>query len=107
MYKLIFFVPESHLEHVKKAIFAAGAGKLGNYDQCCWQASGQGQFRPLPGSNPFVGQTNQLETVREFKVETVCADEHIKAAIAALRESHPYEEPAFDVLHLFDVEANG
>lgn len=104
MYKLVFFVPDSHLEQVKTAIFAAGAGRIGNYDQCCWQVLGQGQFRPLAGANPFIGQQNQLESVAEYRVEMVCADEHISAAVSALRAAHPYEEPAFDVWCLADLE---
>ena len=96
MYKLCFYVPESHLEKTKAAIFAAGAGHIGDYDQCCWQAKGHGQFRALPGSDPFVGEQGMLEVVEEYRVEMVCADEHIPAAVAALRLAHPYEEPAFD-----------
>ena len=96
MYKLCFYVPESHLEKTKAAIFAAGAGHIGDYDQCCWQAKGHGQFRALPGSDPFVGEQGMLEVVEEYRVEMVCADEHIQAAVAALRLAHPYEEPAFD-----------
>ena len=106
MYKLIFFVPESHLEVVKAAVFAAGAGRVGNYDQCCWQVLGQGQFRPLPGSDPYIGQQNQLERVQEYRVEVVCADNLIKPVLKALRASHPYEEPAFDVWQLADMEAD-
>lgn len=103
MYKLVFFVPESHLESVKQAVFASGAGKIGDYDQCCWQVKGQGQFRPLPGANPFIGEVTAdaasaaLEAVDEYRVELVCEDKLITAAIAALRDAHPYEEPAFDV----------
>jgi hypothetical protein len=97
MYKLVFFVPESHLEQVKAAVFAAGAGRIGNYDQCCWQIAGVGQFRPLAGSNPFIGQAQQLEQVPEYRVEMVCEDALINAAVAALRSAHPYEEPAIDV----------
>lgn len=104
MYKLVFFVPESHLEQVKTAVFAAGAGRIGNYDQCCWQAIGQGQFRPLINANPYIGQANQLETLEEYRVEMVCADEHIQSAINALRMAHPYEEPAFDLVRLADLE---
>ena len=102
MYKLVFFVPESHLETVKSAVFSAGAGRLGDYEACAWQTLGQGQFRPLPGSNPFIGSDNQLELVSEYRVEMVCADEAIRAAVAALRKAHPYEEPAFDVWRLED-----
>lgn len=104
MYKLVFFVPESHLEIVKAAVFLAGAGKIGNYDQCCWQVLGQGQFRPLPGANPHCGEVGKQEFLPEYRVELVCAEQYIRAAIAALRAAHPYEEPAFDVSLLVDSE---
>lgn len=103
MYKLVFFVPESHLEQVKAAVFAVGAGAIGNYDQCCWQVAGVGQFRPLSGSNPFIGQIQQLEQITEYRVEMVCEDALIKAAVAALRSAHPYEELAIDVWKLAEL----
>ncbi len=96
MYKLVFFVPESHLEPVKAAVFATGAGRIGDYDQCCFETRGTGQFRPLAGANPFIGETDALERVEEVRVELVCEDQLIQAAITALRAAHPYEEPAFD-----------
>jgi hypothetical protein len=98
MYKLCFYVPESHLETVKTAVFAAGAGRVGAYDSCCWQVLGQGQFRPLEGSRPFLGETGNVEVVDEYRVEMVCAPEHIGAVVAALLESHPYETPAWDIV---------
>jgi hypothetical protein len=98
MYKLCFFVPETHAEAVKDAIFQTGAGRIGNYDRCCWQTLGTGQFRPLPGSTPFVGRLESTEYVAELKVELVCADALIGAALAALKSAHPYEEPAYDVI---------
>lgn len=100
MYKLCFYVPETHLDIVKQALFEAGAGKIGQYDYCAWQTLGQGQFRPLADSRPFSGEQDQVETVTEYKVEMVCADELIKTVIAALRATHPYEEPAFAVWQL-------
>lgn len=100
MYKLCFYVPESHLEEVKRAVFAAGAGRIGDYDSCCWQVSGQGQFRPLEGSQPFLGQQGSVEQVPEYRVEMVCEQQHIKAVVTALLEAHPYEEPAWDVIAL-------
>ena len=103
MYKFCFYVPESHLEEVKVAVFAAGAGRIGQYDSCCWQTLGTGQFRPLAGSNPFIGRQDLLETVDEYKVELVCDDASIRAAVAALRQTHPYEEPAYDVVLLQDL----
>lgn len=102
MYKLCFYVPEKATDLVKKALFEAGAGKIGDYDSCCWQTLGTGQFLPLDNSNPTIGKIGQIETVAEYKVEMVCDDEHIKAAIAALKKAHPYEEPAFDVCKLED-----
>jgi hypothetical protein len=103
MYKLCFYVPESHLEMVKAAVFNAGAGKIGDYEACCWQVLGQGQFRPLEGSQPFIGKHGDLETVFEYRVEMVCADELIQAVVASLIKAHPYEEPAFDVWKLADI----
>lgn len=100
MYKLCFYVPESHLETVKAAVFGSGAGRIGAYDHCCWQVLGQGQFRPLPGSSPFIGEQDRIDSVAEYRVELVCADERIAAAVAALKQAHPYEEPAYDVVRL-------
>jgi hypothetical protein len=93
--KLEFYVPESQLEMVKDAVFKAGAGEIGNYDCCCWQTKGQGQFKACPGSNPFIGQIDELETVTEYKVELVCHKDSIEKVIAALKEAHPYETPAY------------
>ncbi|WNW11551.1 YqfO family protein [Pseudomonas sp. DTU_2021_1001937_2_SI_NGA_ILE_001] len=102
MYKLAFFVPTSHLEPVKAAVFAAGGGRIGDYDHCAWQVLGLGQFRPLDGSQPFIGQSGVVEQVEEWKVELVVADELIRAAVAALKHSHPYETPAYEVWRLED-----
>ena len=100
MYKLCFYVPESHLEAVKNAVFDAGAGRIGDYDRCCWQVVGQGQFRPLAGSEPFLGSQGALEQVPEYRVEMVCERPVIIKVVAALMQAHPYEEPAWDVTAL-------
>lgn len=102
MYKICFFVPADYTDLVKQALFEAGAGKIGNYDSCSWQSEGKGQFRPLDNSKPFIGEQNQLEIVDEHKVELVCDHQHIRAAISALKQSHPYEEPAYEVYKLED-----
>lgn len=102
MYKICFYVPKSHLETVKEALFIAGAGRIGNYDRCSWQCLGEGQFRPLSGSQPAIGQQGVIERVAEYKVELVCSNESIQAVVAALKTSHPYEEPAYDVLEISD-----
>ena len=100
LYKLCCYVPEAALDAVKDAVFAAGAGRQGRYDRCCWQVAGQGQFRPLAGSNPHLGSQGQVETVTEFRVEMLCPGECVAAVVAALRAAHPYEEPAFDLVRL-------
>jgi hypothetical protein len=97
MHKLCFYVPESHLESVKEAVFDAGAGRDGAYDRCCWQVPGRGQYRPLPGSEPHLGSTGQLQTVPEYKVEMAVDDAVLEEVIAALLEAHPYEVPAYDI----------
>ena len=102
MYTLFFYVPESHLETVKGAVFAAGAGAIGDYQNCCWQGLGQGQFQPMTGSQPFIGQQGQLERVAEWRVELVVAAAYIKPVVAALKAAHPYEEPAYGVYLLAD-----
>ena len=102
MYKLSFYVPESHLEAVKSVLFSVGAGKIGNYDSCSWQTLGQGQFRALEGSDPYLGQQGKVETVVEFKVEMACEEALITRAIDALKQAHPYEEPAYEVVKLAD-----
>ncbi len=99
LYKIEFYVPESHLETVKAAMFAAGAGRVGDYDSCAWQTPGQGQFRPLDGANPYLGQTGKVETAPEYKVEMVCAATLAPQVVAALKQTHPYEEVAFSVVH--------
>lgn len=104
MYKLCFYVPESHLETVKVAVFEGGGGRIGNYQNCAWQVLGQGQFQPLPGSQPFIGSTGEVERVMEWKVEMVVVDELIHEAVAALKAAHPYETPAFDVWRLSDMQ---
>jgi hypothetical protein len=102
VYKLGFFVPDSHVEAVKSAVFAAGGGRIGDYDHCAWQVKGLGQFRPLDGSQPFIGQAGQVEQVEEWKVELVVANEFIRSVVAALKQSHPYETPAYEVWRLED-----
>ena len=88
MYKIEFYVPESHLENLKNIMFAAGAGKTAGYDSCCWQTRGISQFRL-----PEEGETADQE--EEWKVEMLCADDCVEASVAALKENHPYEDPIY------------
>ena len=77
MKKICFTVPEDHCEHVKTAMYDAGAGRFEGYDLQCWQVLGQAEFRPLAGSNPTVGETGKLEKVSEYKVKMFCAEEFV------------------------------
>jgi len=102
MYNICVFVPVSHLESVKKAMFQAGGGHIGDYDCCSWQTLGQGQFRPLAGSQPFIGQQNQIEIVDEYRLEMVCEDDCMQAVVDVMKHKHPYETPAFHINLLCD-----
>lgn len=101
MYLLIFYVPDTHLESVKQAVFSAGAGAMGDYDSCCWQVKGQGQFRPLKGADPHIGKVDELEIVDEYRVEMVVQEEVKAEVVSALLSSHPYEEVAY---HLIPIQ---
>lgn len=94
------YVPETHLEAVKQAMFAAGAGQVGDYDCCAWQTLGQGQYRPLQGSRPHQGETGQIETVAEYKIELVCPQSRKDQVVAAMKSVHPYEEVAYGVIRI-------
>ncbi|KAK4172091.1 GTP cyclohydrolase 1 type 2/Nif3 [Triangularia setosa] len=107
-YKLIFYVPTTHLQVCKDAIFAAGAGRYpgsGNYTECCWTTWGTGQFKPGKGAKPYKGKINVLAEEEEARVETLCVGkEAARHAIEALKKVHPYEEPAYEVYKVEDVE---
>lgn len=98
----MFFVPDSHVETVKTAIFNAGGGKIGDYSHCSWQVLGTGQFKPLKGSTPYSGTIDELHTVPEWRVELVVEESYIQAAVKAMKAAHPYEMPAYDVINLED-----
>lgn len=106
MLKLIYYVPESHLESTKQAIFSAGAGGVGNYEHCAWQVKGIGQFKPVKGADPYIGELGELEQIDEWRVETIVIEENAKAVAKALKASHPYEEPAFEFIQIIEVDFN-
>jgi dinuclear metal center YbgI/SA1388 family protein len=98
--KLVVFIPESNLEKVREAIFAAGAGFIGLYDKCSFTAEGTGSFRAGEGTNPFVGEKGKLHFEKEVRLETVIFSHSKGRIIKALLDSHPYEEPAYDIYAL-------
>lgn len=99
-YKLVVFVPHDVADKLRDAMAAAGAGVIGDYTQCSYGLEGQGTFKGGESSNPTVGEKGQLERVEELRLEMVCSGRKLGAAIEALRASHPYEEPAFDIYRL-------
>jgi hypothetical protein len=103
MHRINVYIPASHLELVKTAMFNAGAGRIGNYDHCCWQIQGQGQFRPLAGSSAYIGNQDSIEYVDEFKIELVCESAVLSLVLAAMKHAHPYEEPAYDVYQPIEI----
>ncbi|KAK7521508.1 structural toxin protein RtxA [Phyllosticta citriasiana] len=105
-FKLVFFAPVAAMPAVKQAIFAAGAGRYpgpGGYTECGFTTLGKGQFRPGDASNPNIGKVGQLEEVDEHRFETLCVGRDVvRDAVVALKKSHPYEEPAYEVYKLED-----
>ncbi|WP_238772945.1 Nif3-like dinuclear metal center hexameric protein [Prescottella equi] len=100
--KWVVMVPTTDTVRVREALFAAGAGELGDYRECSWTVTGDGQFRPLPGAAPTLGVVGEVETVREDRVEVIAPRRSRARILAALRAAHPYEESAFDVFETAD-----
>ena len=100
LYQISFYVPVTHCEIVKASMFEAGAGRVGDYQECAWQTLGEGQFKPLTSSQPFIGEIDKLEKVTEYKVEMICVEGVLKQVVQALKSSHPYEVPAYQVIKL-------
>jgi hypothetical protein len=96
-YKIVVYVPEPHGDALREAMGNAGAGVIGNYSHCTFTIKGTGRFRPEPGANPTEGEVGKLEIVDEERIETVCEGDKLNAVLRAIRETHPYEEPATDV----------
>jgi dinuclear metal center YbgI/SA1388 family protein len=96
-YKLVTFVPAEAVERVSRALFEAGAGIIGDYSSCSFRSAGTGTFFGEKGARPAVGQAGKLEEVQEIRLETVVPIAGVNAVLRALRQSHPYEEPAFDL----------
>jgi dinuclear metal center YbgI/SA1388 family protein len=98
--KVVVFVPDKDLARVSDAMFAAGAGRIGEYSQCSFRLAGTGTFFGSDASNPTVGQKGRREDVSEWRLEVVCPESSVGAVVAAMRQAHSYEEPAYDVYPL-------
>jgi hypothetical protein len=102
--KLVWFVPEEALEATRDAVFAAGAGRIGQYERCSWYTAGTGTFLPGEGADPAIGEPGKEQRTPELRVETVVPAERAAEIVAALREAHPYEEVAFELYPLVELE---
>ena len=100
LFKLVVFVPESHLEVIREAITNAGAGHIGNYSHCSFSALGTGTFLPLAGTNPFIGEQGTMEYTTEYRLETILPSVICNEVVAAMLKAHPYEEVAYDLYEL-------
>jgi hypothetical protein len=102
-YKLVWFVPEEWLDATREAVFAAGAGRIGEYERCSWYAGGTGTFLGGEETNPALGRRGREERVAELRVETVVPGDRLAEVVAALRRAHPYEQLAYDVYTLAEA----
>ena len=100
LYKIVTYVPQSHTEKVRQAMWSAGAGTIGAYNCCSYASEGNGTFRAQEGCNPFVGEINELHTEPEFRLEMVVPKDKSGRVVTAIYLAHPYEEPAIDILPL-------
>ncbi len=103
-FKLVVFTPKDHADKVAQAVYEAGAGKLGNYSNCGFRTQGQGTFLPQEGAKPAIGQQGKFETVEELRFETIVPADKLDATVAAMRQAHPYEMPAFDIFKMYHTE---
>ena len=104
MKKIIIYIPIEYKEKVKNAMFHAGAGTIGQYKNCCFETLGVGQFLPSSKATPFIGKNLELSKIKEYKVEMICNDSCLVAAIEEMKKAHPYEEPAFDIIETVNYE---
>jgi hypothetical protein len=98
--KLVWFVPEEALDATRDAVFAAGAGRIGEYERCSWYTAGTGTFLGGESTAPATGEAGREERMPELRVETVVPVDRAEVAIAALIAAHPYEEVAYDLYPL-------
>ena len=100
LYKVIVFTPVDYVQQVIDAMSESGAGHIGNYSYCTFQTAGKGTFKPLEGSNPFIGTEHTIESVDEIKVEMIVQETILQRVIHAMNDAHPYEEVAYDIIPL-------
>ena len=104
LHKLVWFVPREGLEATRDAVFGAGAGRIGDYERCSWYTAGTGTFLAREGAEPAIGKVGREERVAELRVETVVPVEITGEVVRALLDAHPYEEVAYELYPIVEVE---
>lgn len=99
--KLEIFIPPTHLRILQKALQSVDAGHIGNYDSCLSYSPVMGTWRPLEGTNPYIGRKNEISKEKEYKVEVTIKKENLEKTLAAVKDIHPYEEPVINVIPLY------
>ncbi len=107
LFKFAVYVPEKYADKVSQALFDAGAGKIGNYSETSFHIAGQGTFKPMEGTNPFIGKIGKKEVVSEIKIETVVSERNLESVRQAMKLAHPYEEPAYDIYEISNQSTYG
>ena len=102
--KIVVFTPVSHSDQIREALANSNCGHIGNYDHCTFSTRGVGRFRPLAGTDPFIGETGKIEKVDEERIETICEKQQLSDVLKAIKAAHPYEEPAIDVYPLLNSQ---
>ncbi len=100
LYKVVVFVPEESIEAVRLSMNGAGAGLIGNYSDCAFMTKGIGTFKPLEGTNPYIGSVGKMEYAQEYRLETIVPQKILKSVVEAMLVAHPYEEVAYDIYPL-------
>jgi len=107
VFKFAVYVPTRYADKVGQSIFKAGAGKIGKYTETSFNISGKGTFKPMEGTNPFIGKIGEKEEVEEIKIETVVAERNLESVVQVMKDAHPYEEPAYDIYEILNKPSYG
>jgi hypothetical protein len=102
--KIVVYVPLTHVKKVLEAVGKAGGGNIGNYSYCSFSSKGIGRFKPNEKANPFIGKSGKIEEVSEERIEFICQKEKAKFVIKSMKEIHPYEEVAYDIIPLLNED---
>lgn len=105
-FKLEIYIPESHFKELQRALQSVDAGHIGNYDSCLSYSRVRGTWRPIAGSNPYIGEENVISEEDELKVEVNVRKENLAKTLQAIRRVHPYEEPLINVIPLYEYMEN-